>query len=71
VNSAMLIFAGSMISLIVVCLTVLAALHVIQGSEVVHLATFVIGGVVGVVSPQMSSKTTSTPSGSSASERVG
>ena len=46
-----LTLAGVLVAISLVCLTVLAGLHVIPGDAVAHLGSVVVGGALGYLSP--------------------
>ncbi len=64
--------AFALIALVIVCLTVLAAIKVIPGDPLVHLAGVIVGGILGLLSPSIINRTTTTPLGTTVhSEKVG
>jgi hypothetical protein len=67
-----LAIAASLLGLSMLCLTALAIAHVIPGDPVVHLAGVLVGGILGFLSPQMTNRTTTSPTGAVVhTEKVG
>ena len=67
-NPSSLIFAGSLLIASMVCLTVLALKGLVPAADVSHLVSTLVGGTLGLLSPSIVSRVTS--SGVSAVEKV-